>query len=116
MMSGRSPDPPRTSYQIVAPPAVNVLPAPLGLAGAACETEKAVATSNSAPRNAMCGRRRDMGPPESSCDSRSANLVRAGPVDRLPFLDGLHDLDILDGHGIHGERVPVQDHQVREFA
>ena len=37
-------------------------------------------------------------------------------VDRLTFFDRLNNSDVLDGHGIHGEWVPVEDHEIRELA
>ena len=37
------------------------------------------------------------------------------PVDRLAFLQRLHDADVLDRHRLNGERVFVEDDAVREL-
>ena len=50
-------------------------------------------------------------PPEPGIAARSDGLV-----DCLTFFDGLQHLDISNRHGIHFERVLVENHQVGEFA
>ncbi len=40
----------------------------------------------------------------------------SGGVDVPAFFDGFHHVDILDGHGIDGEGIPVEDDQVSEFS
>ena len=43
-------------------------------------------------------------------------MARVPPVDRPPLLDRLEDPDVLDGVGIDGQRVAVEDHQVGRLA
>lgn len=56
-------------------------------------------------------------------DALSAGEPARGPprrhllgIYRPPFLDRLEHADLVDRRGVHGERVPVEDHQVARLA